>query len=113
MCNSCGYNPCQCGSRFTYNWMDVSNLPCNSCSSTNVCKKSIPAFCTIYNGPNLTGLSLTTGVNIELILSTISTLFAAQQVNQSTINNNILLALNDINARIIAITGTSYPNYTI
>lgn len=113
MCNSCGFNPCQCTPNYNFNWMDTTNLPCNPCSTTPVCKKVIPALCTIYNGPNLTGLSLTTGINIELILSTISTIMAAQAANQATINQNILFALNDINARIIAITGVSYPNYTI
>lgn len=113
MCNNCGFNPCTCTPQYNYNWYNTANLPCNPCSTTPVCLKTIPAFCTIYNGPNLTGLGLTTAINIELIFSTISTMLAAQLASQATINNNILFALNDINARIIAITGTSYPNYTI
>ena len=121
MCYNCGYNPCHC-SNTTYpnNWFTVPLQSCDPCDTTDVCKRTFPAKCTIYNGPNLTGFSLTTNINIELILATASTLLSSlqqtiedNQVEQGVKNTNILTALNDINTRINSITGGSHPAYTI
>jgi len=120
MCISCGYNPCQCVPVYSYNWYNTPDLPCNPCSATVVCKKKIPAVCTYYNGPNLTGIGLTTNVNLETITATISTIIGAlntavnnQITAQAVINAQILANFNDINARIVAITGIPHEDYVI
>ncbi len=108
-CNSCGYSPCQCTPQYAYNWFNTSNYPCNPCSTTTVCKKTIPGKCTIYGGPNLTGLGLTTGMSVDVVLAAISVIIAEQTVT----NANILTALNDINDRINVIDSGSHAPYVI
>lgn len=116
-CN-CGYTPCQCAQSIgtPYNWYNVDDLPCSPCNTTQVCKTRAKAICTYYAGPSLTGLGLTTNVNIELILTTIS--LAIQTLNnaitsQGIKNVNILAALNDLNTRVNTANSTSNPPYTI
>lgn len=97
----------------SYDWYNIDNYPCNPCSTTPVCKKKVPAFCTYYQGPNLTYIGLTTDINVELILTTIVNTIQVSKAEQDTKNANILAALNDINSRIVSITGEAHPAYTI
>ena len=120
MCNHCGYNPCQCNPTHGYNWYNTEGYPCTPCTTTPVCKKKIPAKCTYYNGPNLTQLGLTTNIDIEAILATVNSVVGSLQTSISTIEDDesvanlaILAILNDINSRIIAITGISHAPYTL
>lgn len=117
---SCGYNPCSCIEPvYSYNWYPTAN--CNPCLPSTVCKKTIPAKCVLFNGPTLANLNLTSPNNIELILNTIDVVIGSIKAtallnnnNESLKNANILLALNNINARLNAIEGgTPKPNYVI
>ena len=118
---SCGNNPCQCNNpTYTYNWYNTANYPCNPCSTTTICKKKVPAKCVEYRGPNLTLLSLTTNVDVELIISTMVSFLGTLQdtvannlILQNTKNANILAALNDINTRLNVLEGGIHPPYTI
>lgn len=113
MCNNCGSNPCNCNQTYSYNWYNTEGYPCNPCSTTEVCKKKIPAKCTIYKGPALNGIGLTTDLNIELILATISAVINQNNTSQATKNTNILSALNDINDRLNILESGSHAAYTI
>ena len=121
MACSCGNNPCQCvNPGYAYNWYNTENYPCNPCTTTVVCKKKVPAECVFYAGPALTPLGLTTNIDVELILSTLSTMVDTLQdaistnlIAQNVKNTNILTALNDINTRLNTITGGAHAPYVI
>ena len=114
MCHRCGNNYCSCGNpNYSFNWMSTENYPCNPCSVTNVCKKKIPAKCTIYNGPALSFLELPTGTDIEVILSSIDSALQSISEAQELKNINILTVLNDINDRLNVIEGNTHPPYQI
>jgi hypothetical protein len=120
MCVTCGYSICNCPSvTYSQNWYNTQS--CTPCSTTEVCKKNIPAKCTFYKGSNLANLGLTTNINIELILYTIDLLIGSLNSNrtldnaaQVTKNTNILTALNDINDRLNTLEGGApHDPYTI
>lgn len=121
MCNNCGINPCSCQQpNYSYNWFNTENYPCNPCSTTQVCKKRIPAKCTFYEGPNLANLGLTSPSNLEaIVLATDQVLGLLKDVQllgtstQNTVNVNILIALNNINARLNVLESSSHPAYVI
>lgn len=111
MCYNCGFNPCTCNNQnYSYNWYTIENYNCNPCSSNNVCKKRIPAFCTYYKGPNLDALNLTTDVNIELVLANVN---IALKQSQAKIEQ-LLTHINHLNTRLNTLeTGTDVPPYVI
>lgn len=112
MCYNCGYSVCNCPNvSYNSNWFNTTN--CAPCSSTEVCKKAIPAKCTFYKGSNLTNLGLLTNVNIELVLFTIDQLFGSLSGETIITKSNILTALNDINDRLNVLEGASHPPYVI
>lgn len=114
MCHSCGYNPCKCHERRpAYNWYNVENYPCNPCTNVNICKKKVPAKCTFYNGPALSNLGLNTNIDVELILASVNNAIGSLNTSTTSQASKILEALNDINQRIVAITGIPHANYTI
>lgn len=117
MCQICGYSPCSHDVQYTYNWYNIDNQPCTTCGTTTVCKKRMPAKCSIYNGTMLTTINVSAGIDIETILSDFDVVIANIQANnivQTTKNNNIQTALNDINARLNALEGgTPHADYVI
>jgi hypothetical protein len=118
MCQRCGNSACTCNTPvYSYNWYNIDNQPCSTCSDTTVCKKKVPAKCSIYNGTLLTELNLDAGANVEEILAAINTIlgnYANSDTSQTYKNNNILAALNDINDRLNALEGgTAHAPYTI
>ena len=118
MCPSCGNNVCTCNNKnYSYNWYNIDNQPCTTCSDTPVCKKKIPAKCVFYNGTLLTALNIEAPANVEDILAAINTAlsnYTNSGITQTYTNNNILAALNDINDRLNALEGgTPHAPYTI
>lgn len=121
MCTSCGNHSCNnCQTTgVSHNWYTTQT--CSPCSTTKVCKKSIPAECTFYTGSNLTALGLTSNINLETIFQALNVVLTTSQntailnaATQATKNANILLALNDINTRLNALEGgTPNPPYII
>jgi hypothetical protein len=70
-CHSCGHNHCSCHKHtepIRHHEESYSCTPCDPCSNIPFCKTTTPAKCTIYHGPNLTPLGLTTDVDIETVL---------------------------------------------
>lgn len=115
MCNYCGHTVCTCGHNhhYTYNWYNVENYPCNPCSTVEVCKKKIPAKCTIYRGPALTAIGLGTEVDVQTVIAAIVNTMNVGGENDNSMRINIQNALNDINARLNAIEGSVHANYSI
>lgn len=114
MCVTCGFNPCNCSTvTYSYNWNTISNYPCNPCSQTDVCLKTVPAKCVIYNGPTLANLNLTAPQNVQLILSTIDIAIGAINSANALKFTNILTALNDINTRLNVLESGSHAPYVI
>lgn len=117
MCNTCGQSICQCTPTYSYNWYNTDGQPCTTCSSTPICAKQIPAKCTIYNGVNLAGLSLSSPIDIETVIATIDVVINNIQIlnqEQAAKNINILANLNDINTRLNTLAGgTPHDPYTI
>lgn len=91
----------------------IENYPCNPCGTSPVCKKNTPAYCTLYKGPVLTYIGLTTNINVELILTTIVNTMQVAKADQETKNATLLAHINDINSRIVAITGEAHAPYTL
>lgn len=119
MCTQCGYSVCNCyNTNYSTNWYRVDT--CAPCSTTEVCKKVIPAKCTFYKGSNLSDLGLTTDVNVQAVLYAINVVVGEIKASillnknsQQDTNANILAALNDINSRLNVLEGGSHPAYTI
>lgn len=119
MCTSCGQSVCNCSNPiYSQNWYNTQS--CAPCSTNVVCKKSIPAKCTFYNGSNLSNLGLLSNIDIELILFTVNQVIGninstrlIDNSAQNLKNVNILTALNDINSRLNALEGASHVPYTI
>jgi hypothetical protein len=117
MCQICGQSNCSCDKHYSFNWYNIDDQPCTSCGTSTVCKKKIPAKCSIYHGAILSALNLEEGANVEEILEAINTLLENATTNkaiQEQKNNTIVAALNDINSRINALAGgTPHADYTI
>lgn len=116
MCNICGYSICQCNQTYNYNWYNTDGLPCTTCSGTIVCKKKVPAKCTIYNGVNLDAIGESTNTDLETIIAAINTELNDLQANQQAQdikNAAILVILNDINDRLNVIDSGSHAAYTL
>lgn len=71
MCQDCFSTPCSCDVQYSFNWYSTTGLPCTNCSGDTICKKKVPALCTIYNGAALSGLGLPSPSNIEAIIALI------------------------------------------
>ena len=117
MCQTCGQTLCSCDKTYQFNWYNINDQPCTSCGDATVCKKKIPAKCTIYNGTLLSSINLEAGANVEQILAAIDAILSNISTSgmvQTTKNNSILDALNSINARLNALEGgTAHADYTI
>lgn len=116
MCNICGYPICQCNQTYNYNWYNTDGLPCTTCSGTIVCKKKVPAKCTIYNGVNLDAIGESTNTDLETIIAAINAELNDLQANQQAQdikNAAILVILNDINDRLNVIDSGSHVAYTL
>lgn len=108
MCTNCGFSPCNCSPAYSFNWYNTTGYPCDPCTTTTVCKKKIPAKCTIYNGGVLDNLTAEAGDSIQDIIITINSLLGSLNVadlDQQVTNAVILNILNDINTRINTLAG--------
>lgn len=120
MCTQCGNSICNCyNTNYSSNWYTTQN--CAPCSTTEVCKKAIPAKCVFYKAGNLANIGLTTNINTELILYTIDSVIGSiksgsilDKAAQTVTNANILTALNNINDRLNALeAGAPHAPYII
>lgn len=64
-CPSCG------AVNYSYNWLGITNYPCENCSSSTFCKVHIPGKCVMYNGPALTCLGFTEPTDYDTIIAAI------------------------------------------
>lgn len=70
MCYNCGYTPCRC---YTSTGTDFN---CNPCNNKGDCPITLDFTCILYHKNNsslseLTGLNLTNGVNLEVVIEAI------------------------------------------
>lgn len=73
MCVNCGHINCDCNNNinYTFNW-NCNPPPTPGPPDPNVCRTITNALCTIYRGPNLDALGLTTNINLEAVISSIN-----------------------------------------
>lgn len=104
-CN-CGYSPCGCNSPvYTFNWYNTDNYPCNPCTTTEVCKKTIPSQCVGYDGANLSNINITSPNNLKTIVQKIDSEIGLLKTSDATLKANLLIILNDINDRLNDLEG--------
>lgn len=107
---------CDPSDTYNYNWYNTDGLPCTTCNDNTICAKKMPAKCVIYNGTILSGLGLDTNIDIETILATVGVYIANLKLTdqQDVLKfTNILVALNDINARLKVLENSTHADYVI
>lgn len=103
-----------CGNQYvvhtppTHNWFPSSSYPCNPCvEAEQPCKKLTPIKCIEYANANLPNIEISGNAKLKDIIDAIDAKFGDLE------GDAILEALNDINQRLVALTGVSHPPYTL
>lgn len=118
-CN-CQNMPCTCyggyyQSVYGTNMWNINsqnaNLPNTNCGHQQECSGCIDIYkgeCVLYTDPqDLTNIGVPKNTTLNQALKNINSI----QSLQDSVSANIIAALNDINQRIIAITGIPHANY--
>lgn len=116
MCDFCQDNNSNnnWGSYVTNIWNPNSNQPGNMYSCTpqrpcNGCINIIKGECVLYTGTNLTNLGIATNDDFNTVLAKLDEIKRIQDLK----NANILLALNDLNDRLVTESGIDHDPYVL
>lgn len=108
MINNCDGLPC---GGYTGSYLNTTTLPinCGHTQACNGCLDIIKSECIRYTGPSLPALGIDQNDTLSIILSKLNSL----KTIQDTKNSNLLAAINNLNTRLNASTGSSHAPYTL